>query len=150
MKFENLEKWDERFLELAQTVGAWSKEPRKRVGAVIVRDDRTVASMGYNGFPRGIDDKEEWLGDRKFKNHLAVHAETNAIISAKTSVENCTIYISKLYPCSQCAGMIIQSGIKRVVAYCVESSVDWMESAAFSKIMFKEANVEYVCVDDND
>ena len=53
----SLSKWDARFLELAEHVAAWSKGPRKRIGAVIVRPDKSIASLGYNGPPRGFDDE---------------------------------------------------------------------------------------------
>ena len=62
-----LSKWDERFIELARLVAAWSKDPSTKVGAVIVRPDRTVASVGFNGFARGVDDTEERLNDRALK-----------------------------------------------------------------------------------
>lgn len=48
-----LSKWDERFIELARLVATWSKDPSTKVGAVIVRPYRTVASVGFNGFARG-------------------------------------------------------------------------------------------------
>lgn len=142
-----LNKWDRRFLDLATMVGAWSKEPRSRVGAVIVRPDRSIASVGFNGFPRGVNDYDERLADRALKNSIAVHAETNAILSARASVEGCTLYVTPLLPCSHCAGSIVQAGIKRVVAYCGHMSDDWKESAKISEIIFKEAGVEYLfCV----
>ena len=53
------EKWDRRFLALAEHVADWSKDPSTKTGAVIVRPDRTIASMGYNGFPRGMADTDD-------------------------------------------------------------------------------------------
>ena len=61
------DKWDRRFLELANFVASWSKDPSTKVGAVIVRADRTVASMGFNGFPRGVLDHEGRYADRATK-----------------------------------------------------------------------------------
>jgi len=146
MKFDELNKWDKRFIYLATMVGGWSKEPRSRVGAVIVRPDKSITSLGFNGFPRGVDDSDERLANRELKNSIAVHAEMNAILSAHGSVQGCTIYITPLLPCSHCAGSIVQAGIKRVVAYCGYMSDDWKESAKISEIIFKEAGVEYICV----
>lgn len=48
-----IEKWDARFLDLAVFIGDWSKDPSTKVGAVLVRPDRTIAGLGFNGFPRG-------------------------------------------------------------------------------------------------
>lgn len=141
-----LNKWDKRFIDLATMVGGWSKEPRSRVGAVIVRPDRSIASLGFNGFPRGVDDSDERLADRPLKNSIAVHAEMNAILAAHSSVQGCTIYVTPLLPCSHCAGAIVQSGIKRVVATCGQMSQDWLESAKISQIIFDEAGVDYLFV----
>lgn len=146
MKIKELSKWDKRFIDLATMVGGWSKEPRSRVGAVIVRPDRSIASLGFNGFPRGVDDSDERLANRALKNSIAVHAEMNAILAAHSSVKGCTIYVTPLLPCSHCAGAIVQSGIIRVVATCGQMSQDWLESAKISQIIFDEAGVEYLFV----
>lgn len=136
--------WDYRFLELAHMIGRWSKEPRSKVGAVIVRPDRTIVSTGYNGFPRGVIDSQDRFDNRELKNSMAVHAEQNAIVMAHESLNGCTIYVTPLLPCSQCAGVIIQSGIKRVVAQNVGSPQEWRDSAERSKVMFAESGVEFV------
>jgi dCMP deaminase len=67
------EKWDCRFLEMAELVGSWSKDPSTKVGAVIVDKDRRIVSTGYNGFPQGIADRSELLNDREKKYKLIVH-----------------------------------------------------------------------------
>lgn len=146
MHFEELDKWDRRFLELASTVAMWSKEPRKKVGACIVRPDRSIASLGFNGFPRGVDDSQDRLDNRELKNYIAVHAETNAILSARANLEGCTLYVTPLLPCSACAGSIVQAGIKRVVAYCGQISDDWAKSAVVTEMIFNEAGVKYVFI----
>jgi dCMP deaminase len=97
-----INKWDTRFLDLAALVASWSKDPSTKVGAVIVRPDRTVASLGYNGFPRGVADTESRYEDRETKYQLVVHAEANAIISAGESVKGMTMY-GTLFPCCDCA-----------------------------------------------
>ena len=78
--------WDKRFLELASVVGSWSKDPSTKVGAVIVNENKQIVSMGYNGFPRGVRDDYR-LENRETKYNLIVHAEANAIIHAKESLE---------------------------------------------------------------
>lgn len=60
-------KWDGRFLDLAVLVGEWSKDPSTKVGAVLVRPDRTIAAVGFNGFPRGVLDHPERYEDRPTK-----------------------------------------------------------------------------------
>ena len=111
----NGKKWDKRFLELAKLVGSWSKDPSTKVGAVIVDDKNRIISVGYNGFPRGVEDSEKRLLEREEKYDIIVHAEMNALAFAKCSVEGCTLYTWPFQPCSRCAGFIIQAGIKRVV-----------------------------------
>ncbi len=96
------DKWDDRFLNLAKFVAEWSKDPSTKVGAVIVRPDRTVASVGYNGFPRGVLDHVDRYSDRDTKYAMVVHAENNALINARQSLEGCTLYVTPLPPCTQC------------------------------------------------
>jgi dCMP deaminase len=136
--------WDKRFLDLADHIAAWSKDPSTKVGAVIVRPNRTIASVGYNGFPRGVKDDAERLSDRPVKYAMTVHAEANAILSADGKVDGCTIYVSPLHPCSNCAALIIQSGIKRVVARMGTAPSQWLDSFEKAKIMFDEAGVDVI------
>ena len=60
-------KWDQRFLDIAKLVSTWSKDPSTQTGAVIVRPDRSVVSLGFNGFPKAMLDKDEWYNDRNEK-----------------------------------------------------------------------------------
>ena len=93
-------------------MSTWSKDPRKQVGAVIT-DHQYVRGVGFNGFPRGVEDEMWRLEDRETKLQLVVHAEVNAILAARGVGD--TIYVWPQLPCSQCAGLIIQAGIKTVV-----------------------------------
>ena len=141
-------KWDKRFLALAQHVAGWSKDPSTQVGAVIVDDKRRVVSVGYNGFPMGVDDAEERYADRDTKYKMVVHAERNALLFANKSPEGCTAYVS-LMPCSACAGMMIQAGIKRIVAPVTPPELEsrWGEDMAISRQMFEEAGIELILLD---
>ncbi len=132
--------WDKRFLELAGHVAAWSKDPSTKVGAVIVRPDKTVASIGFNGLPRGVDDTDLRLNDRQLKYPMTVHAEVNAILHAREPLHGYTIYVAPLNPCSNCAAAIIQSGIKRVMAMA-KINPRWEQSNALAQTMFEEAGV---------
>ena len=136
-------KWDIRFLSLAEHVSQWSKDPSTKVGAVIVRPDRTILSVGYNGFPRGVKDWPERLADRDTKYPMTVHAEANAIIHGG-SAEGCTLYTWPFPPCCDCAGLIIQAGIKRVIAPSPtrDQRSRWGASFNLAMDMFKEAGVE--------
>jgi dCMP deaminase len=109
--------WDQRFLDLAQHVAGWSKDSTK-VGAVITRG-KFVVGLGFNGFPAGIADDERLL-DRPTKLEIVIHAEQNAVLSAKQNLDGCTIYVWPFLPCTNCASVVIQSGIKRVVAASAE------------------------------
>lgn len=133
--------WHQRFLALASHVGSWSKDPSTKVGAVIVRHDHTIVSVGYNGFPRHCDDHEELYADRSKKYPRTVHAEVNAILTAKSPLDGCTLYVSPLYPCPSCAGIIIQSGISSVYAHMPNEPDHWAEAFETSRQMFEEAGV---------
>lgn len=105
-------KWDSRYMDLARHVSLWSKDPRKQVGAIIT-DKQYVRGIGFNGFPRGVEDSEQVLNDKTVKLKLIVHAEVNAILAARGIGD--TIYIWPCLPCSQCMGLIIQAGLSRIV-----------------------------------
>jgi dCMP deaminase len=104
--------WDKRYLDLAQLVSSWSKDPNKQVGAVVTKG-KTIKGIGFNGFPRPIQDTPERLENRELKNKLMIHAEVNAILAAKQ--EGDTIHIYPCLPCMQCLMLIMQTKIYRIV-----------------------------------
>lgn len=136
-------KWDERFLEMTDLVGGWSKDPSTKVGAVIVREDKTVASVGYNGFPRGMSDDAGLYADRPTKYSRIVHGEMNAILNAHGTVTGCTLFVPMLC-CDRCAVHVIQAGIKRVVCRLPSEDMQsrWGDAFEQTRAMFKEAGVE--------
>jgi dCMP deaminase len=138
------DKWDRRFLELAQHVSSWSKDPSTQVGCVIANDQKKVIAIGYNGFPKGIADTPERLNHRETKYKYVVHAEPNAFANANGSVAGCTIYVFPFAPCAECMKLIIINGIKRVVypAASVEQRVRWGDSFRFAEDMAREAGLE--------
>ena len=141
----SINKWDNNFLKLAQTVSTFSKDPSTKVGAVIADDDNRVVSIGYNGFPKGIKDDQR-LENRDLKYDMIVHAEANAILFANDSVKDSTIYTWPFMPCSRCASLIIQAGIRRVVS--VENKEDrWRNSFLLSHDMLTEAKIELEIID---
>lgn len=140
----SLSKWDSRFLEMAEHIAAWSKGPRKRIGAVIVRPDRSIASLGYNGPPRGFDDEAFLRMTRDEQHSVVIHAEDNALRQTHDgeALAGYTLYVSPLFPCAVCARRIVDAGIRRVVAYCGHISPDWRASADEAEEIFIAAGVE--------
>ena len=139
-------KWDIRYLEMARLVAGWSKDPSTQTGAVIVRPDNSVASVGYNGFPRGIEDTPERYEDREVKYSFIVHCEMNAVLSAHDNVIGNTLYTWPFLSCDRCAVHMIQAGITRVVApTCPPDKADrWEPILSESKRRFEEAGVAWV------
>lgn len=143
----NYTKWDIRYLEMARLVASWSKDPSTQTGAVIVRPDNSVLSVGYNGFPRGINDTPERYENRELKYSLIVHCEMNAVLSAHESVQGCTLYTWPFLSCDRCCVHMIQAGITRVVApECPPGDKLDRWGAAFeeTKARFREAGIECV------
>ncbi len=129
IKQDNRPSWDDYFMSILDTVKERSTCLRRKVGAIIVKDKRII-STGYNGAPSGLKHCyelgciREKLNIPSGQNHelcRGIHAEQNAIIQAAmygVSINKATIYVT-CSPCVQCAKMIINAGIKRVV-YCGE------------------------------
>ena len=122
------DKWDKRFMQMAHLVSSWSScyAPGREIGAVIVKDKR-VMTTGYNSAPQGMKtcrEKGECMRRKlgiasgtRAEVCFAIHAEQNAIIQAAKlgiSIDGATLYCTH-QPCSVCAKMIVNAGIKRVV-----------------------------------
>ena len=139
-----LEKWHDRFLNIAEDVAEWSKDPRTQVGAVIVSPDRKHFTIGYNGFPEGISDNERLHAENK--NDFMIHAEVNALINAQQNVKGWSLYCTK-FPCHTCTLQIIQSGVTEVVAiYETDTSARWYESQEKAIKLFNEKGVKVLKV----
>lgn len=137
------EKWDGRMLELANFVSSWSKDPSTKVGAVVADKNFRIVSIGYNGLPQGVEDSEERLNNREIKYKTVVHGEINAIVFAGKELKGCTLYTWPFMPCSNCAAIVIQSGIDKVVAPYSDNP-RWIEGFKLSEALFKEAGVELI------
>ena len=138
---DQINKWDKRFLELAKLVSTWSKDPSTGIGAVITNNKNRIISLGFNGYPHGI--KDEGLENREEKLYRIIHAEQNALAFAFRSVEGCTLYCTHC-PCSQCASMIIQREIKKVVFPKKIEQVfteRWQHQINISLELFKESGI---------
>lgn len=146
-KREDYLTWDEYFMNLAKLSAMRSKDPNTQVGACIVDNNNRILSIGYNGAPNGFDD-DVFPWDREGKplntKYLYVcHAELNAILNYKGSrnnFEGAKLYVT-LFPCNECAKLIIQSGIKEVIYESDKYATT--DSTIASKRMFDECGVNY-------
>ena len=139
-----------RFVQMAELVASWSKDPSTQVGAVITESNRIV-SLGFNGYPHGISDSAE-TDNREMKLLKTLHAEENAILFAKRDLSACEIWVTH-FPCPNCAAKIIQTGITTV--HCPEQSADflsrWQDKIKVSEEMFNQAgvSVDWVAVNND-
>lgn len=142
------DKWDRRYLQLAQLVSSWSKDPSTQCGAVVVDTRNRVAGTGYNGFPAGCDDDPLIYADRPRKYKRVVHAEVNAILDAGRRAEGAMLYVYPSFAipniCCECCKIAIQAGIVEIVGYEPKEIVErWKESIGEAKQMCDEAGVSY-------
>ncbi len=141
--------WNKRWMDLAILISTWSKDRSRQTAAVIVDDRNILLSIGWNGFPRVVNDDIDERHERPIKYKWTEHAERNAIYNAAAKgipLLNSIMHLA-WYPCSDCARAIIQSGIKKIV--CIEPDWDdqnWKEDFAISKEMLNEA---FVCIEYN-
>lgn len=148
--------WDEYFMKICEVVATRSHDHDTHVGCVIVNPRRRIVSTGYNGLPAGVDDafwatkREQTVmvppvhadtlnGYEADKYDTVTHAEANAIVSAVESLHGCALYCT-LFPCNECAKLIITAGIKRIF-FC---DIREMKPFAISKKLFEQAGIEMV------
>ncbi|MBO4877901.1 MAG: dCMP deaminase family protein [Ruminococcus sp.] len=144
MKRTDYINWDEYFMGIAILSAERSKDNSTQVGACIVSRDNKIVSVGYNGMPTGCSDDEmpwERTGETPLdtKYPFVCHAELNAILNSRNSVEGCTLYVT-LFPCNECAKAIIQSGIKRVVYF--SNKYAGTDSVLASELLFRTCGIE--------
>lgn len=140
-------KHDFIYIKMLQSLKELSKDPSTKTAAAIVRPDKSIASLGYNGFPRKIYDYKELLDDRMEKYLRIVHCEMNALMFCRdhTPLEDYTL-VTLGPSCADCAKHMIQAGITRFVFTkpTKEQYKRWKCSVTFD--MFKEAKVIVVQV----
>ncbi len=137
--------WDEYFMGVAALSAKRSKDPNTQVGACIVNEDKRIVGIGYNGFPRGCnDDVFPWgkgnADPLENKYPYVVHAEANCILNTTEKLKGATLYVT-LFPCNECAKLIIQSGIKHLV-YMQDKYRNESSNVA-SRRMLDAAGIEY-------
>lgn len=141
----------QNFMRISRAAATLSKDRSTKLGALILGDKFEIRAMGYNGFPRGVNDDVEERHSRPSKYDWTEHAERNAIYNAArvgTPLEGCRILLeSPIFICTGCARAIINVGIKQIV-FCrvpdhdTERVKRWEVDESISRIMFQEAGVE--------
>ena len=143
-------RWIDYFFDIAERTAGQSKDPSTKVGAVLVKDRRVMAT-GYNGFAKGINDTYERYHNRDTKLSLVVHAEANCITQcARYGIqsEGLTLFAT-LVPCTECAKLIISAGINLAIFKKQDLNVkrassehEWRDKIKDSVNMLTEAGVE--------
>lgn len=123
-----MDAWDRMFMNMALAVARKSKDPRTKVGAILVSPDRYDVCIGFNGFPRRIPDDTEVLARRATidgltKDALVIHAEMNAILHCRQKPFGWTLYATHT-PCRECAKFIVGAEITRVVTLGLRTTTD--------------------------
>ena len=137
MKRQDYISWDEYFMGVAMLSAKRSKDPNTQVGCCIVSKDNKIIGIGYNGFPKAIsDDDLPWEREGEYLNTkypYVVHAEANAILNSTRNLEGARAYVT-LFPCNECAKLLVQSGIKEII-YLFDFHHDDKETLASRKIL---------------
>lgn len=141
--------WSTFFMGVADLAAQRSKDPRTQVGACIVDARKRIIATGYNGMPN-CDNNDEcfpWTHDAPHctdtKYPYVVHAEVNALVNAVADVRGASMYVTK-FPCNECAKLICQMGIERVV---FKGAINLAPNSSYCHIasvrMFEHCGVEY-------
>lgn len=143
---------DEFFMRTVYSVANLSKDPRTKIGAVLVKDNNII-SCGYNNFPRKVLDLKARYENKETKYKFICHAESNSILNAARagiSTDN-SILFTQGCPCQECCKSLIQAGVSKIVIHKqwpnLTHSAQWVESIECSKIMIQEAEIDIKWLD---
>ena len=136
------DRWLNHFMEMCRLLASMSKDPSTKVGALIIRPDRTLASTGYNGYPRGCKDDDYQNRERKYQR--VIHAEMNAILTAREPLNGYTLFVWPIPPCDRCIPHIIQSGIRKLVLPSIHEGHRWAGPCLEAQQMAFEAGITVV------
>lgn len=146
MKRKDYINWNDYFMYVAQLVALRSKDPSTQAGAVLVKDYKIIGT-GYNGFPNGCSDSIfPWERDEDFlksKTTYVIHAEVNGIINSNFNMLEGSSMFCTLFPCNECAKIIIQVGIK-YVNFFSDLNPNYKESFEATCKMFNASGVKYL------
>jgi len=140
--------WDQYFMSLVFLLAMKSKDESTHIGAVIVSEDNTILSTGYNSFPRGCNDTIATRQERPEKYFWFEHAERNAIYNAARKghkLEGARLFTNG-FPCVDCARGVIQAGIKEVIVSNLfdehlRNHPNWIASTNKSLELFNECGI---------
>jgi len=137
------------YMHSAEIMATKSNDPSTKVGAIMVTVEGNCG-RGWNCFPVGVEETQERMSDREEKYPRIIHAEMNAIASAVHEdffTIGGTMYTTH-FPCSDCCGILIQFGVKRIVTF--EPDEDylsrWKKSIEISLSMLNEAEIELIYI----
>lgn len=112
---KNRPDWDRYFMNIAEVIKTRSLDPKTQVGCVLVSlKDRRIISTGYNSLQSGMDHNIIDWNDREQVYNLIIHAETNAVLYAKSKYEDSILYTT-LSPCQSCIKLLSATGIKKII-----------------------------------
>ncbi len=138
-----------KYFKLAHfTASTFSKDPSTKVGCVLLAPGSLqILSIGYNGFPRGVDETISKRWERPIKYSFVEHSERNCLYNACRSgtCTNNSIAITTLFPCCDCCRALIQAGVKTIITQIPDYTNErWGTDFKISKIMLDEANVDVI------
>ena len=141
-----------KYFKLASyTAHTFSKDPSTKVGCILLKPGSLqILSIGYNGFPRGVDETDASRWERPIKYSFVEHSERNCLYNACRS-GTCTdnsIAVTTLFPCCDCCRALIQAGVKTIISQTPDySNPQWGSDYQISEIMLLEAAVQVITLD---
>jgi len=141
-----------KYFKLASyTAHTFSKDPNTKVGCILLKPGSLqILSIGYNGFPRGVDETDASRWERPIKYSFVEHSERNCLYNACRS-GTCTdnsIAVTTLFPCCDCCRALIQAGVKTIISQTPDySNPRWGSDYQISEIMLREAAVQVITLD---
>ena len=132
--------WDTYFMKIAMISAERSKDPNTQVGACVVGEDNKILGMGYNGFPRGCSD-DEFPWDKPDKYLYVCHAELNSLLNSNnlSMIKGSRLYTT-LFPCNECAKVIIQLGVAEIIY--LDDKYDGTPANLAAKRMFNAVGIK--------
>lgn len=136
---------------LAKEMAKASKDASSKIGAVLVRPDKSVASVGFNGFPKRMIDNKEWLTNPEFRHKKyprIVHAEANCLDHRRDFDTQGYHMIVSGHPCSACALKIANTGIEYVYYEVIpDFEARWAEDLVHTRDIFEECGIKLIRVE---
>lgn len=145
-------KWSDYFSNMAQNASGASKDASTKVGAVLVRPDKSIASTGFNGFPARLHDNELYLNAttpemKAFKYQRMIHAEANCLDHCRDhDLTGYAMFVTH-HPCDKCALRITNTGISEVYYRKSDLSSHWNESLEIARTLLAEADIRLYGLD---